>query len=62
MPSDIWLFRDPVVHQATGMVAAQLDVTMAAAREVLSRYSAEHRQPLVDVAREVVARQLRPRP
>ena len=48
-----------VVHQATGMIAAQLDSSVGHALVRLRAYAFAHDQPLVEVAREVVARNLR---
>ena len=48
-----------VVHQATGMVAAQLEVSVAQALIRLRGYAFGNECPLSEVAREVVARTLR---
>ena len=48
-----------VVHQASGMVAAQLDVSVAVALIRLRAYAFGNDRTLVDVARDVVARELR---
>lgn len=48
-----------VVHQAAGMVAAQLDVSVAQALIRLRAYSFGNERPLAEVARDVVARTLR---
>jgi GAF domain-containing protein len=48
-----------VVHQAAGMVAAQLDVTVGHALIRLRAYAFGHERPLDEVARDVVARTLR---
>jgi ANTAR domain len=48
-----------VVHQATGMVAAQAGVRMADAFQLLAARTGADERPLVDVARDVVARRLR---
>jgi hypothetical protein len=48
-----------VVHQATGMVAAQLEVSLAQALIRLRGHAFGHNRPLTDVARDVVARRLR---
>ncbi|MET0727489.1 MAG: GAF and ANTAR domain-containing protein [Acidimicrobiales bacterium] len=48
-----------VVHQASGMVAAQLDVNVAQALIRLRGYAFGHGRPLKDVAADVVARRLR---
>jgi hypothetical protein len=48
-----------VVHQASGMVAAQLEVTVGQALIRLRAYAFGNERPLADVARDVVARRLR---
>lgn len=48
-----------VVHQASGMVAAQLDVSVAHALIRLRAYAFGNNRPLTDVARAVVAREIR---
>lgn len=48
-----------VVHQASGMVAAQLDVSVAQALVRLRGYAFGHNRPLAGVAQDVVARRLR---
>jgi GAF domain-containing protein len=48
-----------VVHQACGMVAAQLGVDVGQALERLRAYSFGNDRPLTDVARDVVTRKLR---
>ena len=48
-----------VVHQASGMVAVQLDVTIAHAMIRLRGYSFTNDRPLTEVAKDVVARRLR---
>jgi hypothetical protein len=48
-----------VVHQAAGMVAAQLGVSVAQALIRLRAYAFGNDRPLTDVARDVVARALR---
>jgi GAF domain-containing protein len=48
-----------VVHQASGMVAAQLEVSVGQALIRLRAYSFGNDRPLTDVARDVVARTLR---
>jgi hypothetical protein len=48
-----------VVHQATGMVAAQLDVTVVQALIRLRAHAFGNELALSDVARDVVARRLR---
>ena len=48
-----------VVHQASGMVAAQLDVTVGEALVRLRAFAFAHDRPLTEVARDVVGRRLR---
>jgi GAF domain-containing protein len=48
-----------VVHQASGMVAAQLDVNVSQALFRLRAYAFGHERPLDDVANDIVARRLR---
>lgn len=48
-----------VVHQASGMVAAQLDVTVGQALARLRAYAFGNDRPLADVALDVVALRLR---
>jgi AmiR/NasT family two-component response regulator len=48
-----------VVHQASGMVAAQLDVSVAEALIRLRAYAFGNDRPLTEVAEDVVARKLR---
>jgi hypothetical protein len=48
-----------VVHQASGMVAAQLDVTVGQALARLRGHAFGNDRPLTDVARDVVDRRLR---
>ncbi len=48
-----------VVHQATGMVAAQLDVSAGRALVRMRAYAFANDRSLVEVAREVVAKKLR---
>lgn len=48
-----------VVHQASGMVAAQLDVTVSQALIRLRAHAFGNSRPLTDVARDVVDRHLR---
>jgi hypothetical protein len=48
-----------VVHQAAGMVAAQLDVSVGQALIRLRAYAFGNDRPLVEVAEQVVARSLR---
>ena len=53
----LWIDRAEV-HQATGMVLAQLDVPPEDAFARLRAYAFAQRRPLSDVARDVVARRL----
>ena len=48
-----------VVHQASGMVSAQLEVSVGEALVRLRAYAFSHDRPLTEVAGDVVARQLR---
>jgi len=48
-----------VVHQAAGMVAAQLEVSVGQALVRLRAYAFGNDRPLTDVAKDVVARKLR---
>lgn len=48
-----------VVHQASGMVAAQLGVTVGEALVRLRAFSFAHDRPLTEVARDVVGRRMR---
>ena len=48
-----------VVHQASGMLAAQLDISVGQALIRLRAHAFGNDRPLVDVARDVVARTLR---
>ena len=48
-----------VVHQASGMVSAQLDITVGQALIRLRAHAFGNDRPLTDVARDVVARRLR---
>ena len=48
-----------VVHQASGMVAAQLDVSVGQALIRLRAYAFGNDRPLTEVAQDVVARKLR---
>ncbi len=58
-----WLPDAPLehveVHQATGMIVAQLDVPADDALARLRAHAFLHDRPLVEVARDVVARRLR---
>ena len=53
----LWIDRAEV-HQATGMVLAQLDIRADDAFARLRAYAFAQRRPLSDVARDVVARRL----
>lgn len=60
--SDVWWTPSPTareVHQATGMVVAQLSVAPADAYLRLRAYAFTHERPLTDVARDVIERRLR---
>lgn len=48
-----------VVHQASGMVSAQLDITVGQALIRLRAYAFGNERPLTEVAQDVVARRLR---
>ena len=48
-----------IVHQASGMVSAQLEVSVGEALIRLRAYAFSHDRPLTEVARDVVARELR---
>jgi ANTAR domain len=48
-----------VVHQASGMVSAQLEVSVGQALIRLRAYAFGNDRPLAEVARDVVARTLR---
>jgi hypothetical protein len=63
-PQPAWLSDQPSgyraeVHQATGMVSAQLDVTQAEALIRLRAHAFSQRRSLADVSADVVARRLR---
>ena len=49
----------PAIHQATGMVMVQLDVSITVADARLRAYAIEVHRPLADVARDVVTHRLR---
>jgi hypothetical protein len=51
--------QHPEVHQATGMIVAQLGVTAAVALIRLRAYAYTHEQRLRDVAANVIARRIR---
>jgi hypothetical protein len=51
--------QHPEVHQATGMIVAQLGVSAAVALIRLRAYAYAHEQRLRDVAANVVARRIR---
>lgn len=53
-----WDFR-PVVHQATGMVAAQLGIALGEASVLLRAHAMGIDRPIIDVAGDVVAGRLR---
>ena len=48
-----------VVHQATGMIAAQLDIAVAEALVRLRSHAYAEGRPIDDIAARVVARTLR---
>lgn len=59
-----WLSDQPFgyraeVHQATGMISAQLDVTQGEALIRMRAHAFSHRRALADVAADVVARRMR---
>jgi hypothetical protein len=56
---DVLPLHNPQVHQATGMVAAQLDVGMADAFAHMRARSFAEQTPLSDLAADVVARRRR---
>jgi hypothetical protein len=51
--------RTPQVHQATGMISAQLDISMEEAFSALRARAFAGQQPLAELATDVVARRLR---
>lgn len=53
-----WNFR-PVVHQAAGMVAAQLGIDLDEASARLRAHAVGTDRPIVEVANDIVARRLR---
>jgi hypothetical protein len=60
--SDVWWTPSPTsaeVHQATGMVVAQLEVPPSVAYLRLRAYAFTHELPLTAVARDVITRTLR---
>jgi len=57
--TDSDLFSRRVVHQATGMVLAQLDISPDDARLVLQGHAFANGRTVMDVAHQVVARELR---
>jgi hypothetical protein len=63
-PEPPWLADQPSgyraeVHQATGMISAQLEVGQAEALIRMRAYAFSHRRALAEVAADVVARRLR---
>lgn len=56
---DLYQGYHAVVHQATGMVKAQLNVGIAEALVRLRAYAYAEERPIEDVARDVVGRRLR---
>ncbi|WP_327135315.1 ANTAR domain-containing protein [Streptomyces sp. NBC_01343] len=51
-------FHRAAVHQATGMISVQADVTLPQALLLLRAYSYRHARPVADVAADVVARRV----
>ncbi|CAM5642167.1 GAF domain-containing protein [Streptomyces avidinii] len=51
-------FHRAAVHQATGMISVQAEVTLAQALLLLRAYSYRHARPVGDVAADVVARRV----
>ncbi|WP_328603447.1 GAF and ANTAR domain-containing protein [Amycolatopsis sp. NBC_00345] len=60
-PMDIGWLSDvhPVVHQATGAVTAQLDVSMRDALLLIRAHAYAHQTPLDQVSRQIIDHQLR---
>jgi hypothetical protein len=56
---DLYQTYHAVVHQATGVVKAQLNVSIAEALVRLRAYAYAEERPIEDVARDVVGRRLR---
>lgn len=56
-PGGLWSDRAEV-HQATGMILAQLDVPLQDAFARLRAHAFAHQRPLSEIARDVVARRL----
>jgi hypothetical protein len=60
--SDRWyrtgVFEPAEVHQATGIVTVQLDVSCTEALALLRDYAAHSHRELIEVACDVLARQL----
>ncbi|MGW6012890.1 GAF and ANTAR domain-containing protein [Streptomyces sp. NPDC055210] len=52
--------RNAEVHQATGMLATQLELPLNAAHLRLRTYAIAHDRPLTEVAHAITTRQLRP--
>lgn len=57
-----WLADDAVVHQASGIIAAQLDVGIEESLDRLRAHAIAHGRPLLEIARKVVAHRLQFRP
>jgi len=57
-PTDVGLQRAEI-HQATGMVMAQLEISAESALATLRAFAYSNAQPLDDIARQVVTRRLR---
>ncbi|HEU0089341.1 MAG TPA: GAF and ANTAR domain-containing protein [Pseudonocardiaceae bacterium] len=58
-PADALALHSPQVHQATGMIAAQLDEPMQDAFSRLRARAFTSQQPLAELAADVVARRVR---
>src|SRR5207302_40767 len=58
-PRTGWPLYSPQVHQATGMISAQLDVGVDEAFTLLRARAFADRKPLAELAADVVARRLR---
>lgn len=59
LPGNTFTLSDPQVHQAAGMIAAQLELPLDDAYARLRAHAFVDRRPLSEVAAEVVARNLR---
>jgi hypothetical protein len=56
---EVFAIQGAEIHQATGMVSAQLEVGLAEALVCLRAHASAADRPLADVAADVVARRLR---